>query len=535
MVWAAACITMTSAALTAQAVGGVGDDASPLPRGTTRIRVGGTWDNATRTLTDTGSAPLRSALTRASLGTNLIPQLTGAETAIRALSGNSAFALSLGPLSAQGDVRRSTAPIHIDVGLTSRIALNVVVPYVESRNGAQLLLNPQGTAANVGQNPAYGVASAGARLANGALLRGLALARSQLAAEVARCAPATATGCDAIRANPTLAQQTLSNAESFATQVRVVYGDSVVGGAALVPVTGSTTQIAILARLTALRDAFTGFGVTALSAQLAPQAATLVYGPGGISTLANDSALGTSYAVLGGTRRSGIGDIDVALSFLAINTVGREPSDWVLRPARGVRSTVRAGWRFGVAGADRTADAFDVPIGDGANAVLAASTTDVLFSPRFWITTQARLVQPLRDNVVARRPLFSDSLLLAPAAVGPAERTVGRQLALEITPRFVVNRSVGLTVGYAYWSAAASSFAFAAEGNLPATTLSESARSLQSVVFGVTFSTLNGYLRRRARFPVEATFAHVEPLAGRGLATSTDRLELRVYTGLPRR
>ena len=84
------------------------------------------------------------------------------------------------------------------------------MPYVESRDVSQLLLNRVGSTANVGMNPAY-AASTGvaARSTNGALLSQLDLARTRLTAEITRCASTTATGCDAIRANVGAAQALL--------------------------------------------------------------------------------------------------------------------------------------------------------------------------------------------------------------------------------------------------------------------------------------------------------------------------------------
>jgi hypothetical protein len=63
-------------------------------------------------------------------------------------------------------------------------------------------------------------------------------------------------------------------------------------------------------------------------------------------------------------------------------------------------------------------------------------------------------------------------------------------------------------------------------------------RSLTSATVGVTFSSLASFARRRSRFPAEVIYTHQFPLSGSGgfvPAVSSDRLELRVYTGFPRR
>jgi hypothetical protein len=63
-------------------------------------------------------------------------------------------------------------------------------------------------------------------------------------------------------------------------------------------------------------------------------------------------------------------------------------------------------------------------------------------------------------------------------------------------------------------------------------------RTMQAAAFGASFSTLASYVRGRSRFPAEIIYSHTIPVAGSGgtVASSTsDRLELRVYTGFPRR
>jgi len=61
--------------------------------------------------------------------------------------------------------------------------------------------------------------------------------------------------------------------------------------------------------------------------------------------------------------------------------------------------------------------------------------------------------------------------------------------------------------------------------------------TFQAYMYGATFSTLASYVRGRARWPVEVLYVHTAPITGSGdaLAMSTDRLELRLYFGFPRR
>jgi hypothetical protein len=522
----------------AQTVGGAGTDAIPLGRGSVRVRVGGVWDAYDRTYADTGARRVLGVLQTSALGTQALPQLSAAERAIQSLSGLATFSLSLGPLEASGDVRKTTTPFVVDIGITNRLSIGVVVPYVETRNNALLVLNRAGTGANVGQNPAFTTGSGGAaRTTNGTVLRQLAQARTALAAELTRCAIANATNCDAIRANTSGAQQLVQQTLDVQSAIATVYGDSARGGSPVVPISGSATQAAITARIAALRTAFVGFGITSITDGLAPASAIFVNGPGAIRRIIGDSAYGLNYGDLEGTRRAGIGDIDLTATYMLINTLGDRPSQWLAPTHLGVRTQVTGGWRFGSAGANRVGDARDVPIGDGANALLMRSTTDVIFNQRYWMSATVRIVQPLSDNLIARQPLQADSTLLAPSTVALAKRTLGRRIDLEIAPRVAVGRSFGITAGYVLHQQASDEYAFAATTTNTGATLSSPAQLYHGYLLGATFSTLGSFVRGKAKWPLEAVFSHQGPIAGSGdaPALTVDRLEIRFYTGFSRR
>ena len=524
----------------AQSVTGAGADATPVPKGSVRIRLTGQWDAYDRVFADSGSGRLLGGLATNALGTRALPQLTAAQTAIRSLSGLPTFALSLGTLEASGDVRTSVVPFALDVGITSWLSVGVVVPYVETRNNAQLILNRDGSSATVGQNPAYSTTlGASARAVNGTLLRQLAAARSQLSAEITRCANASAANCDAIRANPTSAQQTLTQMTETMSAVVTVYGDSLRGGAPVVPILGSSVNTAILTRLSSLRTTLQGYGITSFTEGLAPSAATVINGPGAIPRIAKDSAYGLNYTTLGGTRRAGIGDIDLTASVLWLNTLGARPAQWLNATRFGVRSQVTGGFRFGAAGADRTDDAFDVPIGDGANALLLRSTSDIVFNKWFWVSGTVRVVQPMSDHVVLRQPLLVDTALFIPSIVSGASRSLGRRTELEVAPRLSFGRFFGISGGYVIRHRDADRLTYdSAAAGAGSNAVTVSAQTYQGYLLGATFSTMASYTQGRSKWPIEVLVVHTEPRSGAGqavAAVSTDRLELRIYTGFPRR
>lgn len=529
----------------AQVVSGAGDDAIPVSKGTVRIRVTGQWNDWDAVFADSAGVsrkrPLLSLVGRTDLGTSTLARLQPAETAIRTLTGQSAFRLSLGTLEARGDVRQSTAPIAIDVGVTRRVSIGIVIPYVESRDNSLLILNRSGSGATVGVNPAFGTTGAAARAANATLLRQITLARTQLTAELARCTVATAVGCDAIRADLPGAQQLLVTAQSTQGAIAVIYGDSVRGGSPVVPFATTPLGLSIEGAIAALRSTFERFGVTSIATTSKPVGATTAYGPGSLAGIANDSALGLGYKRLGNTRRAGIGDIDLTASLLLFDSFGANQRRRLIERGRAVRSLLAVGWRFGSAAADDPLDAFDVPIGDGANALLVRSTTDLVLSRRLWMSATLRLVKPFADNIVAVLPVRTDSTFLAPFSLGSARRALGQRMDLEVAPRVAFGDFFGLSAAYLLRRIGASTLdALSDPGNAAGSLFRTTAlpTTFQAASLGVSFSTLSSYVRGRSRLPLEVLYTHTAPITASGgivPAVSTDRLELRIYTGFPRR
>ena len=74
--------------------------------------------------------------------------------------------------------------------------------------------------------------------------------------------------------------------------------------------------------------------------------------------------------------------------------------------------------------------------------------------------------------------------------------------------------------------------------DLGPTTYTTPAITVQSVQFGVAYSTLSAFTRGKSRWPLEIVYSHGVTLAGSGgvvPATEFDRIELRIYTRFPRR
>ena len=558
-----------SGVLESQTVSGAGDDAIPVTRGMMRIRITGQWNDWDSAYRDSAGRTVKRALlsgVAGQLDARSLPQLQPAESAIQALAGRPAFSLSLGALEARGDVRQSTAPISVDVGLTNRLSLTLLVPYVESRDNTQLILNRRGVGATVGANPAFGPIGtpasgsttvdngSAARAINGALLGEISRARTHLAAEITRCGDAAATMCEAIRANPSGAQALLTRSISTANAIATVYGDSARGGSPVVPFAASLLGEQIAGSIYTLRTSFESFGVTTISENSRVVGATSAYGPGTLNALASDSALGLGYNRLGNTRRAGIGDVDLTASYLLFDSFKANQRMRLTSTSRAARALVAVGWRFGSAGSDRALDAFDVPIGSGYNALLARGTGDLIFNRRFWASASVRLIKPFSDNIVVAVPLRTDSAIFTPFSLASAKRSPGTQIEFELAPRISFGDFFGLSAAYLFRrvgvsslspngnssgvdSLAGGSVIFPAEAEQLFFT-ETAASNFQAVSFGASFSTLTSYVRNRSKLPLELSYVHTSSISASGQfvpAVSTDRLELRIYTGFSRR
>ncbi|MDQ6611931.1 MAG: hypothetical protein M3Y64_05825 [Gemmatimonadota bacterium] len=530
----------------AQAASGVGDDAIPIPAHGSRIRIGGLWTNydsrfATATDGSYKRRPLFAGYERANLGVADLPQLGATENNIRSLSGlGSAFSLSLGRLEASGNVVKSIVPFQFDFGVTRRLSVGILIPYVETTADNKFVLNRGGKGATVGENPAR-LSTGTARFTNGAVLAQVEAARAALAAEIVRCGDANATGggCTAIRLNPASAQSLLSQAASIASQITALYGSATTAGAPLVPIQKSAAQTAVENTITGLRTSFMQYAVTAIDGTKMPAGATLVYGSAGLQALVKDTAYGLAYDTLTGGGRAGIGDVDVVATWLLLDGFGANQSKRLNATSRAWRSTISGGWRFGAATGSRVRSPFDLPTGDGTNALLVRSTTDLILGRRWWVSGTVRYEHALEDNLLARFPGLASNSLFAPSVIAKARRSLGSRTEIEIAPRYAINSFFGLSMAYGIGHQGVSKIStVAANTSAFSNLLESSATTVQSLQFGVTYSTLSGFIRQHSRWPIEVTYSHgltVTASGGSVPSTTSDRVEMRIYTRFPRR
>ena len=171
---AAALVSVFALAVLPRSVVAQGEDAAQLRPGTLRITLAPDWSRWDHRFGEGTPGYAKGALEPAgidfssdSLGIGQLPFLQGVQTRVRNLTGLSAFRLNLGRAQLTLNTSVRVVPLGLELGVTRRLAIGVVVPIVRSRVEA-FLLGPDtaggdsATRGNVGWNPAWVDTTAGA-------------------------------------------------------------------------------------------------------------------------------------------------------------------------------------------------------------------------------------------------------------------------------------------------------------------------------------------------------------------------------------
>lgn len=548
----ALCLATLPVALSAQPVLGGGDDATVLRRGRARIRIGGILETATERFGGRDGAlgqrePIGIDASFDSLGVGFLPAvLQPLQDTLRVLTGTSGYVASLGHLRSDVRVDVQTIPFLAEYGVLDRLTVSVLLPYVRTRSSLNPVFNPTGTEGTLGFNPATTLGGSGAATAqqrNGVVAQQLTAATTALRALVITCAAPNPTDprCSGFSA----AAATALAGEAAAVQSRIayVYGTGATGsGRAFVPIAGTTPQRAVEAQLADLARRFGTYQITSLAATTAPAGATARLGLGGLQTLLTDEAFGIVGDSLRGLVRSGSGDIELAGTVQWLDTFhGNEQARLAPRGLQ-LRSSVTAGYRVGAGSGDFPKYWFDIPTGTGVDAFLVRSATDVVFGRRFWASAIVRVVQPRADQPIVRIPATPDELFVPVFREAQIERTIGRELQLELNPRIALSDFFSVWGQYQLRRKAADrnrgTFELPAEGGQPAVTIDASVLDVESEAreqragIGLTYSTLAAYTRGKSSLPLEVSWQYRQTLNGEGgqvLRASAQQVMVRAY------
>lgn len=523
---ALALVAPMPAAVHAQRVTGPWEDATIAPRGVLRVGISPRWEQWNERYSTGGTREaLGTGFTLDSLGPSFIPFLAGLTPSLSTLTGLAAPPLSLGSLSTRLDVTQVTTPITLDYGLTRRLGLQAVIPYVKNRVHVSAAANQGGTGATLGFNPALSVA--GAQQQNTLVITSLGTAATTLSAELARCAGLSDPSCTTINADRPGATALVQLAAQVSTAVTTVYGTQASPGSLYAPVAGSSLHTAVDARLTSLNTQFraflgapaTGEWVTGRPVPAPPIAAA------DLATLLGDPAYGISARAFGDYEHSHVGDIEVGAKLLVLDTFG-PPATAALPKAGALRVAVAGVVRLPTAQLDLPGDFTDVGTGDRQADLELRGFADLAIGPRFWTSAVVRFGLQRPDRLLRRITDLPGDPFPELAREQEVSRDLGDVTEVQLAPRYVPNDEFAFSAMYRLRSKGADSYrgTFTVTGadgtplSLDASTLGTGTEQTEHLAgFAVTFSTVRGHARRTAKWPLEISFVHTQVLAGKGV------------------
>jgi hypothetical protein len=542
----------------AQRVVGVGDAADVLPRGIFRLRIIGQWTGFNeRYGMDTPGRPngalepLGVDFTLDTIGVKQFPNLAVLQTGLQTLTGNPNWYATLGNTKVTLRDRVTAYPIVLDLGLTNRISLAVVIPYVQTHSSVFFNVNTNGTQGNLGFNPAAGGIAA-AVTQNTTMYTQFIAASNALAGSLAACQadPTVSPSC------PTV----LASAPALITQSRLFAGGTVgpVGGAfsptggvytasPFVPIVGTDAQLSIEARVQAFKALYTlflgaGNPITTNGPFASQNRLTLPDAQRILST----APFGIVAAPLTSTGHSHVGDIDIATKFSIFDSFGGSSEARFSPKGLNFRTAVAGLLRLPTGQVESANNFVDVGTGRGATALEGRWYGDVFLGSRFWQSFVVRFNKPFSDTQEMRIIDLPNEELAPEYRRQTVDRTLGSAFEFETTPRIVINDFFSISGQYVYRHKAQDHYKGTftipiavtgyADITLDASTLDlETEQTEHRLGGGISFSNLYSFEQGKAKVPFDVTYLHWQTVKGSGGNQPkffTDQIQLRLYTKL---
>jgi hypothetical protein len=522
------CLALCAHRSGAQAATSLQIDGTVLPRHALGIRQLFSFGRFDELLGDGGTRNIASSFTTDSLAGAQVKQLAFSEEQIRTLTGNSAFAIKAGRLTAAANSRVLTVPLMLEFGLTSRLTIGVVVPLVETRTTMQAQLNPGVAQGNVGLNPVSETAWA----TNNQIVASLRTAASTLQSQLTACqANPAGTGCATLLAQQSAATSLIDATTPFATALENLYGTGdTKPGVFFLPVAGTAAQYQVESRLTDLRTQYAQFAQTIADGNPTGAAAQ----PANIEL--NTLLATAGYDTLASRDRSSIGDISIGATYQLVNTFD---STRAKLPGLMYRVALNATGRIGTGEPYSRDKLFDNATGYGQPGAIVGAATDIRFTPRVFLTAIGSYTMQFGTRDVARIANAGNAML--PLTIPLAGTySAGNEAALTVIPRYRLGGLFSVDGIYSLKWAAAEKYTYDLTGynpppdellGIPITPTGAAAATGHVVGFGVTYSSsLND--RGPGRLPYEASFRHTETIAASGGPVTkmfVDQIQLRIF------
>jgi hypothetical protein len=528
---------VTSAGVTrAQGAPGLTDDALPIPGGWVRFSVGSAWTRYESRFGESGTIrALGDELSTDSLGPRQLPRLAPIEGALQTLTRTPGQRLTFGRLDVRSDARIVTTPFALEYGITRRLTLGVVVPLVQTRRSAQVRVNQRATgdtakSSNMGLVPFARRGQQATESAN--VVAELTQAASALSGLLTRCAqdPAAAE-CDTVRGRESDAAEAARRANEFAGAVASAYGITE-SAAVVAPLAGSGLATSIEAERAALATQLASY-VPGTDIGILPTVTTEfsyvdLQGRAGEPGLLQHE-FGGRLDSIATTERIGIGDVELRARVLVLDRSQRDSL-----PMRGVRYRLAVGgiMRFATSRPDSARDLLDIGTGEGAGAEVRSAFD--FAAGRVGATIAARYARSVARTVEV--PLVGFPIGGFPyPEFGEVSRKAGDVFGLDVTPRVFVGDWLAFEGRFGMEHTGAPTFSATESPCSACVVLANSVlpteTSVRLVGAGVRYSTVDSFLRGRARYPIELSYRHLETISGDPGAPKAfrDQLEMRIY------
>jgi hypothetical protein len=488
-----ATVVLAASALLSRSLAAQTEFAVPLGRGQIRLDVTPLWSSWDHRFDPNapGLVPIAADFASDSLGVTTLPFLVPFQSQVRAATGLAGFSLNLGhPLIALTSSVR-TIPIGIELGLSRRLAIGVVVPIVRSRVDASLRVDTAAARrSNVGWNS--GLDSTGgtgfqkqmtaalAALQNLAATGPITL-RAQAQAAIAELQPYLA-----VSYSPFLPRGSTAAADSIAT--RLTRAASVYG------------QLA--AQYLPLGDT-----LPPLTTALALPDSSAFVGRDDLERLFSDPALPIAADTFGTVVRTGIGDVTAHATYQ-------------FAEGRRYRGQLVVTTRFPTGKAPDAGNFLDLGTGTHEFGLEAALSNDLLLGGAFLLHGVARLGGSGSDEVPMRvtPPQYPVVPLTQLATI---KRKPASYVGLELDPTWTIDDAFSVRMAYRFFTQGATLHSYvdpadAARVGLPASVLDEgTATRWMRIGGGVTFSTADRYAKGHAALPYSVSVGYENTIWGR--------------------
>ena len=513
----------------AQAIMGLGEDASTTPAGSFRFRIQSVWSYFDQQYVSPAPGtpgvlqPLGGRFSLDSVGASQLPVLRPLQDSLRTLTGVSSLNVSIGKTVTQITDRITNIPVSVEAGVTRWLSITAMVPIVQTTTNVFFRANPKANEANLGANPAGTDPSA---RATDSLL-------AQQLVSAAHAIQAYCSGSGSSDPQCTGAAALVSSAAGLGTSLSNIYVYGV-----LVPTRGSSVQGAVDTRIATVRGALNAFAANSASGVPAVTATGVVGAPTPLATplmqeFLSNPAYGVGLDPLQTISRTHIGDAEITAKLLLFDSFSLRKMSRFTPHGVNARLAVGAGYRFPTGALPSPNALTDLASGTHVGAVLVRGYLDLTLGGHFWVSGIARYAKATSDSLTLR---YAPGVAFPSAASAVnVNRQLGDLVEIEAMPRWVFNDYISVGGQYVYRHKPVDTYSV--NGTAEPDMSNGTDFTEQRVGGGIAFSNAHAVSEGKSKIPFDVSYLHSETISGRGGALPkliTDAITIRLYYRLRR-